>query len=313
MPTDNAIAGTNGGGGTVFRTYADAGGVEHPAGVVEYVGTLSAGNNTLVPVTLTAGLPVQPQTATTWAVTGTFWQTTQPVSAALLPLPTGASTAAKQPALGTAGTAASDVITVQGIASMTPLAVSAASLPLPAGAATAAKQPALGTAGSASTDVITVQGIASGTPQPVSAASLPLPAGAAADATLTGGSQKTQVIASTSGGSSAYTLLSAATTNAQSVKASAGQLYGYYISNVSAGVRFVKLYNKASAPTVGTDTPVLTFPIPTNGTSGAGANVSFNPGIAFSTGIAIAITGADGTADTTAIGVGDVRLNLLYA
>lgn len=36
-------------------------------------------------------------------------------------LPTGAATAAKQPALGTAGTASSDVISVQGIASMTPL------------------------------------------------------------------------------------------------------------------------------------------------------------------------------------------------
>jgi hypothetical protein len=58
------------------------------------------------------------------AVTGTFWQATQPVSAASLPLPTGASTAAKQPALGTAGTASADVITVQGVASMTPLAVS---------------------------------------------------------------------------------------------------------------------------------------------------------------------------------------------
>lgn len=42
---------------------------------------------------------------------------TQPVSAASLPLPTGAATAAKQPALGTAGTASTDVITVQGIAS----------------------------------------------------------------------------------------------------------------------------------------------------------------------------------------------------
>lgn len=38
-------------------------------------------------------------------------------------LPTGAATAAKQPALGTAGTASSDVITVQGIASMTALVV----------------------------------------------------------------------------------------------------------------------------------------------------------------------------------------------
>jgi hypothetical protein len=36
-------------------------------------------------------------------------------------LPTGASTAAKQPALGTAGTASTDVITVQGITSMTPI------------------------------------------------------------------------------------------------------------------------------------------------------------------------------------------------
>jgi hypothetical protein len=64
-------------------------------------------------------------------------------------LPTGAATAAKQPALGTAGTASADVITVQGIASMTALKVdgsavtqpvSAASLPLPSGASTSALQ-----------------------------------------------------------------------------------------------------------------------------------------------------------------------------
>ncbi len=48
-----------------------------------------------------------------------------PISAASLPLPTGASTSAKQPALGTAGTASTDVITVQGIASGTVLPVSA--------------------------------------------------------------------------------------------------------------------------------------------------------------------------------------------
>jgi hypothetical protein len=85
-------------------------------------------------------------------------------------LPTGAATAAKQPALGTAGTPSSDVLTVQGVTSMTALKVdgsgvtqpvSASSLPLPTGASTAAKQPALGTAGSASADVLTVQGIAS--------------------------------------------------------------------------------------------------------------------------------------------------------
>jgi hypothetical protein len=43
------------------------------------------------------------------AVTGTFWQTTQPVSAAALPLPSGAATAAKQPALDVDGGAAAHV------------------------------------------------------------------------------------------------------------------------------------------------------------------------------------------------------------
>lgn len=75
-----------------------------------------------------------------------------PVVLASTPLPSGAATAAKQPALGIAGTASSDVISVQGIASMTALKVdgsavtqpvSAASLPLPTGAATAALQGAL--------------------------------------------------------------------------------------------------------------------------------------------------------------------------
>lgn len=49
---------------------------------------------------------------------------TLPVSAASLPLPSGAATAAKQPALGTAGTASTDVITIQGIASGTVVPVS---------------------------------------------------------------------------------------------------------------------------------------------------------------------------------------------
>jgi hypothetical protein len=88
-------------------------------------------------------------------VTGTFWQTTQPVSgtvtanagtgtfaisASALPLPTGASTAAKQPALGTAGTASTDVITVQGIASMTSLKVDGSGVTQPvSGTVTAAQ------------------------------------------------------------------------------------------------------------------------------------------------------------------------------
>ncbi len=54
---------------------------------------------------------------------------TLPVSMAAVP--TGASTAAKQPALGTAGTASADVITVQGIASMTALKVDGSAVTQP--------------------------------------------------------------------------------------------------------------------------------------------------------------------------------------
>jgi hypothetical protein len=61
------------------------------------------------------------------SVQGIASGTAQPVSAASLPLPTGASTSAKQPALGTAGTASTDVITVQGIASGTVIPTSLAS------------------------------------------------------------------------------------------------------------------------------------------------------------------------------------------
>ncbi len=68
----------------------------------------------------------------TIGVTGTFWQTTQPISASSLPLPTGAATAVKQPALGIAGTASADVITIQGIAGMTKLLVTPDSVALPA-------------------------------------------------------------------------------------------------------------------------------------------------------------------------------------
>ena len=56
---------------------------------------------------------------------------TQPVSATSLPLPTGAATEAKQPALGTAGTPSTDVITVQGATSMTALKVDGSAITQP--------------------------------------------------------------------------------------------------------------------------------------------------------------------------------------
>lgn len=56
---------------------------------------------------------------------------TQPISALSLPLPTGAATAAKQPALGTAGSASADVLSIQGVASMTALKVDGSAVTQP--------------------------------------------------------------------------------------------------------------------------------------------------------------------------------------
>lgn len=150
--------------GTVTANLGTTGGIVTDANLDEKFGDLGqAAMAGSAPVVIASNQTAVPVSGTVTANLGTIG---------------AAATAAKQPALGTAGTASADVISVQGIASGTALAVSAAALPLPSGASTAAKQPALGTAGTASADVISVQGIASGTALAVSAASLPLPAGA---------------------------------------------------------------------------------------------------------------------------------------
>ncbi len=114
--------------------------------------------------------------------------------------------------------------------------------------------------------------------------------------------------AATSGGWTPSKTISAASTNATSVKASAGQVGGWYFYNANAAVRFLKLYNKASAPTVGTDVPVLTLPIP----PGAAANLIGDVGIAFGTGIAFALTTGVADADTGAVAANEIVVNLLW-
>jgi hypothetical protein len=114
-----------------------------------------------------------------------------------------------------------------------------------------------------------------------------------------------------SGGQTIFRRISTADTNAASVKASAGQVYGWYITNVNASPRYAKLYNKASAPTVGSDTPVMTLLIPGN-TAGAGSTLGLPCGAAFSTGIALAITTGVADADTGAVAANEIVVHLFY-
>lgn len=102
---------------------------------------------------------------------------------------------------------------------------------------------------------------------------------------------------------------SAASTNATVAKAAAGNLFNVLWSNANAAVRYLKIYNKATAPTVGTDTPILTITLPALTTS----FITFDS-LYFSTGISYALTTGIADADTGAVSAADILgLNLAYA
>lgn len=100
---------------------------------------------------------------------------------------------------------------------------------------------------------------------------------------------------------SASVVLSTASTNATSVKVTAGNAYAVVLSNPGATAAYFKLYNKASAPTVGTDVPVITIPVPATSTI---AYEFGAVGLRFTTGVAFALTGAITDADTTSSAAG---------
>jgi len=234
VASDNTVLNTGSGGETI-RSLGDANGLNWPVGVSAYPTTLTPGANVVTVVDLTHGLPVQPQTGATWAVTGTvaFSNSTLAVTNAGTfvvqatqsgtwnsrtqdgsgnAIESDNSTVAGNPLIaantrglvtrsfaygyhtGQAGFLPVEVddnraLTVSGPLTNNQLRASAVpvslisttitgtvaatqsgtwnvtnvsgTVSLPTGAATAAKQPALGTAGTASADVLTVQGIAS--------------------------------------------------------------------------------------------------------------------------------------------------------
>lgn len=108
-----------------------------------------------------------------------------------------------------------------------------------------------------------------------------------------------------------HSAVSAASTNATSVKGSAGTLFSIEAFNTNAAPAYLKLYNKATAPTVGTDTPVRRYCIPGN-VAGAGVVFAFPKGVTFDTGIAYAITTGAADSNTDAVAANEVLVNLSY-
>jgi hypothetical protein len=96
----------------------------------------------------------------------------------------------------------------------------------------------------------------------------------------------------------------------EEVKATAGQVFGWYIFNAAATTHYVKFYNATTANvTVGTTTPVLTIPVP----AGSAANVFTDTGIAFGTAITAAATTGVADNDTGAPAANAVVVNVFYS
>jgi len=243
---------------------------------------IPAGSNAIGSVTV-SNLPA------TQAVTGTFFQSTQPVSAASLPLPTGAAadgtdaTGVTPPAgavgirgwlsgiysklagtLTVGGTVAvSGTVPVSGTFYQATQPVSASALPLPSGASTDASL----TNGNQKTQVTALPSLPAGAnaigsvsvsnlpaTQAVSAASLPLPTGAATDASITNGNQRAQLVASftPTANSLAGTCTAAATDYAALPANATRRFLMFYNTHASASisVSLVGLTTATNAPLI---------------------------------------------------------------
>jgi len=130
------------------------------------------------------------------------------------------------------------------------------------------------------------------------------------DQTTPGTTNAVQDIPATTGGLSKFHLVSAATTNANNIKASAGQVYGIVAFNVNASPRYLKFHNTSGSPTAGTGV-TDTFMIPGN-TAGAGFVVNFDKGVSFSSGIAITLVTGIGDSDATAVAASEIVLQVYY-
>jgi hypothetical protein len=100
-----------------------------------------------------------------------------------------------------------------------------------------------------------------------------------------------------------------ATTNGRLIGAGPGTVEGYDFSNQAGTPRYIKLYDKATTPVVGTDIPVMTIGIPANQTVRHTLNDEV---LSFRNGLGIGITTGLLDNDTGVTAVGDVLGNIMY-
>lgn len=191
-------------------------------------------------------------------------------------LPTGASTAAKQPALGTAGTASSDVISVQGISNMTPLLVTPAA--------------------NSAVNVAQINGVA---------ATMGNGASGTGVQRVTIANDSTGIISpvpATTNGLSYKYFVSAATNNKTSGLDAAHKVYFISVQSIHSAPIYLKMFDATSANvSAGTTACDYQFMCPANSTAanGTGIVMNFDTGIAHANGITALLTTGISSTDNT--------------
>lgn len=123
-------------------------------------------------------------------------------------------------------------------------------------------------------------------------------------------SQTITDVPAASGGLSKFHLVSAATTNATNLKASAGQVYAITAFNLNAAAMYLKFHNTAGTPTAGTGV-TDTYMIP-GATTGAGLVINIDKGIIFTTGIGITLVTGITDASAVAVAASEIVLNIYF-
>lgn len=239
------------------------------------------------------GTTTQPVSVSgTVAVSGTFWQATQPVSLVSLPALTAGSNLIGQVEV-------SDGTNVLGTTShpvrvdptgTTSQPVSIAGTVAVSGTFWQATQP-VSIAGDQAVNVAQVAGTATSVNEGASDAGT------------------TRISIGTDDNFSTDSRWSTADTNLHTVKSSAGRVFRIEMMNTGSGPAYLRLYNKASNPAPASDTPVRRYTIP-GSAAGGGFVMEYLKGRYFSTGIAYDITGGAGDTDTTALAANQCVINV---
>lgn len=98
---------------------------------------------------------------------------------------------------------------------------------------------------------------------------------------------------------------SAANNNSTLIKAGGTTILHIMAMNASAATKYVRLYNKATAPTVGTDAPDIVIAVPATSSKEI---IMGEVGVFFPLGLGLAITGGAARLDNTSTAAGDVQL-----